>query len=197
VTGTSTISNFSYHVNGAKDVAGTMIINAYQVLPTGNCTTDCHGKTTPKWNETSTGCNFCHPYDVDSWTTNVNRWSGQQLSATSEGFGAHAKHIAHLKTLNGVSLVPGTDVFGGATYVKICGACHTNTLGNHINTADMTRKITFGDGTYTGKNGAPFTANFGTTANYGGNSGTSSSVNPKSCLNLSCHTGNTPVWSPY
>ena len=190
------LADKTYHVNKVKDISGSLISNTYQVLPVGTCTTDCHGKTTPKWNETSTGCNFCHPYDVGSWNTTSQRWTAQ-LSATSEGFGAHEKHIAHLKTLNGISLVAGTDIFGGATYVKVCGACHTNLKTNHIDVAaGNARSLNFGDGTYAGKTSG-FSANFGGTATYNGASGTSSSVNPKNCLNTSCHTGTAPVWAPY
>ena len=52
------------------------------------------------------------------------------------------------------------------------------------------RLINFGDGSTTYQFGpsAPL---------YNGSPGTSSSVNPKTCSNISCHFQTTPVWSAY
>lgn len=65
------------------------------------------------------------------------------------------------------------------------------------------RTINFGNGTYKygGASGFSFLFDPGApTTNpptYNGVSGTSSSVNPKTCSNVSCHFSTTPVWNAY
>jgi hypothetical protein len=126
-------------------------------------------------------CNSCHGYEEASWPTATQR--------AVEGKGAHAKHVAHLVHLWGGTLNPQTDLFGsGASWTNVCGVCHNGAAHN--------------TGEAIGGNGRTIsiltTYQFGASApSYSGIPATSSSVNPKSCSNVSCHFNTTPVWSPY
>lgn len=139
------------------------------------------------------GCDGCHDYDT---TGGGSSWGRNAQSV--EGWGAHAKHINHIKALAGVTLTPASDSFGTGTAAAVCGSCHTNT-GPHDVGGGGSRLINFGDGTYTtgGSGAGSFNFVFGGTPIYSGVSGSSSSVNPKSCSNISCHFITTPVWSSY
>lgn len=137
-------------------------------------------------------CSSCHDYDVrpdGNWGTNLK---------AVEGWGAHAKHIAHIKEWNSTASTPTTlnptsDAFGGTTFKLVCGVCHTNDPANHAPSGSPNvRTINFGDGSW-----ASMLRFGGNWATYKGVTGTSSSVNPKTCSNLSCHYSPTPVWSPY
>jgi len=165
---------------------------AHGAMTTATACTGCHG------HEGGTGgvagqqhmdgikygggsCNSCHGYEATSWATATER--------AIEGKGAHAVHIAHLATLSSTTLNPATDQFGsGASWTNVCGVCHngaTHTTGEAI-----------------GGNGRQIsvltTYQFGPAApSYSGVPATSSSVNPKSCSNVSCHYSTTPVWSAY
>ncbi len=146
------------------------------------CATACHGATTRTWGQTSTGCNYCHPYTANDWAT--SNPTGTALAV--EGFGAHAKHIAHLVSLGGV-LTPATDSFGsGASWTNVCGVCH-NGASHTLDGTVGSRQISVQAGYQFGAS-APL---------YTGIIGNSSSVNPKSCSNVSCHFQTTPVWSTY
>jgi predicted CxxxxCH...CXXCH cytochrome family protein len=128
-----------------------------------------------------TGCNGCHYYDTADWS------SGTRTEMAVDSFGAHATHIAYLKQLNNVSLVPATDTFGGTSFNAVCGVCHTRLPSNH---QDSTRLINFGDGV-----GGTYPNKFGT-ANplYNGTPGIPNSTTNKTCSNLDCHYKTTPVW---
>ncbi len=111
--------------------------------------------------------------------------------------GAHAKHIEHIKTsLGGLVLNPAADTFGaGSKSDKVCGTCHTIAASNHMT---GTRLINFRDGSYLSGGVGGFSLVFGSSNPvYNGVVGTSSSVNPKTCSNISCHFQTTPVWSAY
>ena len=144
----------------------------------GSCSTvSCHGTSAPAWGNTSTGCNFCHPYSA-------GEWAGYTPIAV-EGNGAHAKHIAHLVALSS-ALNPATDQFGnGASWTNVCGVCHNG--ATHMSGTSRTIAI-------------PASYQLGTNApvyNAWDHINTSSSVNPKTCSNISCHFTITPVWSAY
>lgn len=125
----------------------------------------------------SGACNLCHGYDsTDTWSSSYG----------VEGIGAHVKHISYLKTRYGITLAPATDSFGGANFQKVCGVCHTWDPAQH---QTGSRTINFNNMT---------TFKFGSSApQYYGASGSSSSVNPKSCANIVCHYTTSPIWSTY
>ena len=137
------------------------------------------------------GCNGCHDYD-----TVAGVW-GKNPQAV-EGFGAHAKHIDHLKGRFTITLSPLTDQFGTGAAAALCGTCHTNSAANHSMGGGGTRSINFGDGTYRANGAAGFSFLFGAaTPTYSGIVGNSSAVNPKTCSNISCHFQTTPLWQSY
>ncbi|NVN99922.1 MAG: CxxxxCH/CxxCH domain-containing protein [Geobacteraceae bacterium] len=135
--------------------------------------------------EVTMSCNSCHSYlPTDSWTSNYG--------ANNQGVGAHIKHINYLLARNpGVTMNASGDTFGGATFNVICGVCHTTDSAQHTTaTPGNPRSIVFGT--------ASTSRQFGTLhAKYNGQSGTSSSVNPKSCSNTDCHYRTSPIWSTY
>lgn len=139
-------------------------------------------------------CNACHDYDVRGATYAGGVWTGgtwglnNQDSPTNQGWGAHAKHINHLKTRLAIAtlLDPVSQTYGVGNPALVCGTCHSNTLADH---GSGGRNINFNNST---------TYQFGPNPpTYNGVSGTSSSVNPKSCSNISCHFTTTPVWNSY
>lgn len=132
--------------------------------------------------EVTMACNSCHSYDSsDSWTSSYG----------VEGIGAHIKHINYLKTRTGAVLDPVNDTFGGTAMKAVCGVCHTIDVSQHTTaTPSNPRNIIFGT--------SSTSRSFGTLhAKYNGVSGTSSSVNPKSCSNTDCHYKTSPIWSTY
>jgi hypothetical protein len=144
-------------------------------------------------------CNSCHSYDTvaGSWGIGTH-----QDAPTNEGWGAHAKHIDHIKArFAPLTLNPTTDTFGTGAAAKVCGTCHTNQSVDHSTGGGGTRTVNFGNARYkegstTGADGFSFV--FGS-ANpvYNGVVGNSSSVNPKNCSSISCHFQTTPVWNAY
>jgi predicted CxxxxCH...CXXCH cytochrome family protein len=155
-------------------------------------------------------CNSCHDYDVNGATYAGGVWSGGTwgkavTGSNAEGFGAHAKHINHIKTRLSYTgaMTPTGQTFGTGEPANICGTCHTNTAGNHVLGGSTARTINFGDATYKTGGSTGFSFLFDPSAPttnppiYNGNSTTSSSVNPKSCSNISCHFTTTPVWNAY
>ncbi|MDA8241067.1 MAG: CxxxxCH/CxxCH domain-containing protein [Nitrospiraceae bacterium] len=139
-------------------------------------------------------CNACHDYDVRGATYVGGVWTGgtwglnNQDAPVNQGWGAHAKHINHLKTRLAIAtlLDPVSQTYGVGTPANVCGVCHSNTGADH---GSGGRNINFnGSATYQFGPNPP---------TYNGVSGTSSSVNPKSCSNISCHFTTTPVWSAY
>jgi predicted CxxxxCH...CXXCH cytochrome family protein len=130
-------------------------------------------------------CDSCHDYDVNA----SGDW-GKSPKAV-EGWGAHATHIAHLKTVSGATLSASADNFNTANFNAVCGVCHTRNSGNHVMGGSPTRSINFGDGL------APVSFASGSAPVYSGVSGTSSQYAPKTCSNISCHFQTTPVWQGY
>lgn len=153
-------------------------------------------------------CDSCHDYDVVGATYSAGVWTGGTWGKLpyrdglnpGQGWGAHAKHINHIKTRLGIAtaLNPVGQTFGVGDPANVCGTCHTNLVANHTMGGSTVRTINFGDGTYKYGGSTGFSFVFGSTNPvYNGVSGTSSSVNPKTCSNISCHFSTTPVWSSY
>ena len=135
------------------------------------------------------GCNSCHDYDVDAVTGD---W-GKNPKAI-EGWGAHAKHINHLKLMSGVTLSANGDNFNSVNFNAVCGVCHTRNGSNHaMGGSPNTRTISFGDGITV----YAFSTSPSTTPSYNGLTGTSSASTPKTCSNVSCHYQTTPVWQGF
>jgi hypothetical protein len=128
-------------------------------------------------------CDSCHGYQTTSWASATQR--------AIEGKGAHAKHVAYLATLGTVTSNPATDQFGnGVFWDAVCGKCHggaTHTTSEPI--GGPGRQITVAS-EYVFSTGS-------TTYNAWNSINQSSSVNPKTCSNISCHYQTTPVWSAY
>jgi len=153
-------------------------------------------------------CDSCHDYDVVGATYAGGIWSGGTWGKNSrdgltpnEGWGAHAKHINHIKTRLGIAIAldPVNQTFGAGAPANVCGTCHTNTeAGNHLMGGSTVRTISFGDAMYKYGGASGFDFRFGVTnPAYNGTSGVSSGADPKSCSNISCHFSSTPVWSSY
>jgi predicted CxxxxCH...CXXCH cytochrome family protein len=123
-------------------------------------------------------CNACHAYPPTP--------GDGKTEEAIEGKGAHQVHVDHLTSLLGLTLQPDTDEFGTGTPASICGICHTNVVGNHM---DATRLINFGDGSTTYQFGP-------TVPTYDGTVGTGGATDPKTCSNISCHFTTTPEWEP-
>jgi predicted CxxxxCH...CXXCH cytochrome family protein len=133
--------------------------------------------------EAVTACNGCHSYlPTDAWTTTYG----------VEGIGAHVKHINYLLARNsGTTLNPNSDSFGTGAMAVICGTCHTLDPAKHsTGTPTANRDIVFGSASGARAFG-------GSHAKYNGQSGFSSSINPKSCSNVDCHYRTSPIWSTY
>ncbi|HEY3448493.1 MAG TPA: CxxxxCH/CxxCH domain-containing protein [Myxococcales bacterium] len=153
------------------------------------------------------GCNGCHDYDTKSATYSGGVWTGGTWGVNywdgtvHEGWGAHAKHINHLKTRLGITgtMDPNAATFGVGEAANVCGACHSNNeAANHATGGSTVRSINFGDGTFKYGGAAGFDFRLGATNPvYNGASGSSSSASPKSCSNVSCHYATTPVWNTY
>jgi len=164
-------------------------------------------------------CDSCHHYDVVGATYSAPVWTGGTWGTVAnskdgltpnQGQGAHAKHINHIKTRLAIATVldPVSQTFGAGVSANVCGSCHTNLAGNHSLGGSLVRTINFGDGTYRTGGAAGFLFLFDPAATsglpatlprpqYNGVSGTSSSVNPKTCSAVGCHFTTTPVWSAY
>ena len=127
----------------------------------------------------SGNCDSCHGYPPTPGDGYV-----YQDDPVQEGKGAHAQHVSHIAALKGVTLDPANDSFGTGAPGIVCGTCHTNDSANHMS---GTRVINFGDGSteYQFGPNAPV---------YNGVPGTSSTVNPKTCSNVSCHFKDSPAW---
>jgi hypothetical protein len=122
-------------------------------------------------------CNTCHDYDtragVAQWGTGYGGGSG--LNANVASWGAHRKHIDHLKLRYGITLDGTWNTFGGYQYNMVCGTCHTQNDTNHMNT---TRQVNFN----------------GSTARQFGASAPLWGTVSRSCSNLDCHYKATPQW---
>jgi predicted CxxxxCH...CXXCH cytochrome family protein len=138
-------------------------------------------------------CDSCHAYDTGG-TYAAGVWSGGTwTNATArdgigEGWGAHVKHINHIKTRLGIAtaLSPTSQSFGAGQPASVCGVCHDNTAAHDTGGNLTGREIHFSSST---------TYQFGLSAPlYNGVPGTPSSVTPKTCSNISCHFSLTPKW---
>lgn len=129
-------------------------------------------------------CNSCHDYDTTGGGANWGFGSGGGLNGGTWGWGAHAKHINHLKARNAASLNAVGGVFGSAEFNKVCGVCHSNVEGNdHAPVA----------GAGAGNRNINFSA--------GGNlqfGPSLPSFNPaaanRSCSSVECHFKASPAW---
>jgi predicted CxxxxCH...CXXCH cytochrome family protein len=177
--------------HGAPPTSGATLGYSHGGLTIDSSCTQCHGHegSGPTHMDgilqaAGGACNSCHSYDTVGGV-----WgSGSHMDgAIAEGWGAHARHIDHLKAAFGVTLDAGTDTFGSAAFNSVCGVCHTQDPANHTMDNSSGRMINF--------NGDLLTYKFGGAAPvYNGVSGTSSAVNPKTCSNISCHFGVSPRW---
>jgi predicted CxxxxCH...CXXCH cytochrome family protein len=157
------------------------------------------------------GCDGCHDYDTVGAAFAAGVWSGgswgknpQDGLTPNEGFGAHAKHINHIKTRLGYTAGLNTSaVFGaaGSDPARVCGTCHTNTVGNHTTAGGVPagRSINFGDSAFVMGSTGGTSLLFGTTFPtqnpvYNGVPGTSKQTTAKTCSNISCHYFTTPNW---
>ncbi len=125
------------------------------------------------------GCDGCHDYDTRgnlAWGTGFIAQNG--LVANQTAWGAHAKHINHLKARWGSILNPVSDLFGGGAFNAVCGVCHTGAISNHMNT---TRQVNFRDGAW------------GSSNQFGVSLPLWNAV-ARTCSNLDCHYKATPQW---
>jgi predicted CxxxxCH...CXXCH cytochrome family protein len=174
--------------HGAPPTSGATLGYDHNGYTIASGCTGCHGHEGNGPNHidgnlqaTGGACNACHSYDTvgGSWG------SGTHLDgAVAEGWGAHAQHIEHLKTLRGISLDANTDTYGSASFNAVCGVCHDRSPYYHTLDNSSARMINISTAYQTGAS-AP---------SYLGVSGTSSSVNPKTCSNIACHFNATPRW---
>jgi len=141
-------------------------------------------------------CDSCHAYDTGGTYTG-GIWSGGTWTHTiardgiGQGWGAHVKHINHIKTRLGIpgALNPVSQVYGSGEPATVCGVCHDNSATHDMGGNITGREVHFSSST---------TYQFGAIAPlYNGASGESSLTNPKTCSNVSCHFKETPVWSAY
>jgi len=125
------------------------------------------------------GCNGCHGYPPA-----IGDGKAYMDGGVGESKGAHTKHVNHLLSLTGYTLDPQNDSFGDAKWQAICGVCHNNATHEMSDSAPANRHIE-----------VPTTYQFGPNAPvYNGVPGTSSTVNLKSCSNVSCHFKDSPGW---
>jgi cytochrome c len=124
-------------------------------------------------------CTGCHDYD-----TGAGAWgSGTDvdLVKNATAWGAHKKHIDHLKVRNGAVLTAATDTYGNAQFNKVCGVCHSqNAAAAHKpDGGATTRQVNF---------------NASTAHLFGSQPTPSYGSGAKSCNSLDCHFKGTPVW---
>src|SRR6185369_9573807 len=144
-------------------------------------------------NDYAMACNNCHDYDTNAGSWGLVKNQNYGGTVLVEGRGAHYKHIEYLKAKNpGFPLLPGSDLYGGATFNVICGVCHSTDIAQHTtgNPAGS-RSINMG-----ALQGYP-RAFGGSNPLYNGLYNTSSGVNPKSCSNTDCHYRTSPIWSNF
>lgn len=131
---------------------------------------------------TGSSCNDCHSYDtvVGVWGIGTHKDGAQ-----GQGWGAHAKHIDHLKRTFSVALDPSTDAYGSAAFKQVCGACHTSRPSEHSHSNANARNINF-------DNRTTYSLRAITRPFYNGSS--ASTTKPKTCSNVSCHFTVSPSW---
>lgn len=155
-------------------------VSAHDVVAVsaGACT-GCHGHTGSGPGhlngvlEASGGsCNGCHSYD----TTDAGAWTTVKMASaylwnSVNAWGAHAKHINHLKARYGVTLAASGDTYGGTAFSQVCGTCHSNDSGQHNQAGAYTRNLSWNT----------------TRHSFGGNAYPVWNATTKSCSNLDCH----------
>jgi hypothetical protein len=125
------------------------------------------------------GCGACHSYDTSGGTWGAG--SGGGLWGSTNAWGAHAKHIDHLKLRTATTLSAATDTFGGANFNNVCGVCHTqNKLVDHGPDGGLTSRAINFNGSGAHVFGSQPTPSFG--------------IGTRSCSSLDCHFRPTPVW---
>lgn len=172
--------------HGAPPTAGTLADTHNGVTIASSCAT-CHnheGQGAEHLDGTLQAagtCDSCHGYDTVGgvWGSGTHK-----DDPVNEGWGAHARHIDHLKTVNAATLIAASDTYGGTSFNKVCGVCHTRVVGDHMAGG---RGIDFGGDVTTYKYGSSNPV-------YNGTSGVSSASDPKTCSNVSCHFGDAPRW---
>ncbi len=129
-------------------------------------------------------CNGCHWYDTNetgAWTTVTKAAGGSytnqggKLWLSTNAWGAHVKHINHLKARYVQTLWSTADTYTGNNVKAVCGFCHSQQGGDHMTVS--TRQIIWN-----------------TTTHQFGASPMSWSTLTRSCSNLDCHYKPTPVW---
>jgi len=168
-------------------------LDAHPAAELGSCT-PCHGHDgwgTSHINgtlEASGACNSCHWYD----TTDAGAWSVAKTGAdttlwnSANAWGAHSKHIDHLKARYGVWLTASTNQWGTVgiqpAYAQVCGFCHgTDAAREHqLDGGSATRNIWA-------------TTSIRTTHAFGASLPSWDTVT-RSCSNLDCHYKGAPIW---
>lgn len=201
VNSTGAIIAPSLHVNKAYNllagggVSFTVDTQGTPTTPTVCSSVSCHGDGTARTWGVPLTCAGCHDYDTVGATYSGGIWSGgywgRSPKATPDGFGAHAKHINHIKSRLGytAALNAAGQTYGAADSdnVKICGTCHSTLAADHMNGSRQILTQTTGN--------HPFTM--------GGSTGTSLVFGPsdpvystteRSCSNLTCHYFTSPRW---
>jgi predicted CxxxxCH...CXXCH cytochrome family protein len=143
-----------------------------------------------------TSCDGCHAYDAADWGVSSTKTNNYNGLPAKEGWGAHEKHIAWIKTSTLTTLNPTGDFtagYGVGNAAAVCGVCHSNNAAvDHTTAAPANgRNINFNSST---------TYQFGASLplyNGGGAYQSTSSSTPKTCQNLSCHYFTTVNWSQY
>lgn len=130
-------------------------------------------------------CNACHWFD----TTDAGAWATVEPAPTASlwnstnAWGAHIKHINHLKAKWGSTLsVSGT--FGDSNYKMVCGVCHTSdsTNDHDMSGSGFSRQIWA-------------TSSGWTTAQFGSSLPSWNTLSAsRSCSNVDCHYKATPAW---
>jgi hypothetical protein len=160
-------------------------------LSPGGCNS-CHGHTgwgtshiDGKLQASGGSCNSCHWYDTGgaAWTTTNGISGGTGLSMNAASWGAHTKHINHLKARWGSTLNAATDIYGSAAFNNVCGVCH-----------DQTAASTHGP------DGGPTTRQIGfngSTARQFGASAPNWNTVTRSCSSLDCHYKPVNAWGSW
>jgi hypothetical protein len=122
--------------------------------------------------------------DPGAWSTTVGVSGGAGLWVSTNAWGAHVKHINHLKTRYGAWLTASTNAFStvgtsnAAGFALVCGVCHTQNFANHQNGS---RQV-WGDTWNTVHMFGASPMKWDTLA-----------AN-RNCSNIDCHYKPTPVW---
>lgn len=140
---------------------------------------NCHSHTS---GFKGSGCDGCHSYDTTGGGNSWGSGSGGGLNGGTWAWGAHVKHINHLKSRNSASLNATSDSFGGPAYNLVCGICHPSSAASDHgpDNGSNTRNINFSAGG--NLQFGPSLPSFNAAANI------------RSCSSLECHFKATPQW---